>query len=227
MPDWKQIVRKNLCVLKACSPEFADKIAEELASHLEDSYEEHLRSGLPEEGALQRILNEIELCRWNWLALRLLKEERMTGFTRKVGLPGLLAFASAMAMEWVLAIAHMHPKTIFLSNGLFLSLPITWMCLLPICGALGAIVSRRNGGSLLDRMIAAAFPAEIASAVLFVVFIVGWVISQFVADSGWNWAFVLPALGLWQTGSALLPAIPLLLGGAAADAANRALARAA
>ena len=35
MPDWKQIVRRNLRVLAVCPPEFT----EELAAHLEVSYE--------------------------------------------------------------------------------------------------------------------------------------------------------------------------------------------
>jgi hypothetical protein len=45
VPDWKQIVRKNLRVVGVCSPEFT----EELAAHLEDSYEAFRREGLPAE----------------------------------------------------------------------------------------------------------------------------------------------------------------------------------
>ncbi len=46
MPDWKQIVRKHFRVLKTCSPEIAEKFNEELAGHLEDSYEGHVRAWL-------------------------------------------------------------------------------------------------------------------------------------------------------------------------------------
>lgn len=220
MHDWKNIVRKNLRVLKACSPEFTEKITEELASHLEDSYDEDLRVGLTEGVALQRTLGEIEQCRGNWLALRLLQEDRMTGFTRKVGLPGLLTFATAMAISWALNFAHVQPKTIFLSNGLFLSLPIAWMCLLPVCGALGASISRRNGGSRLDRTIAAAFPALIFAAVLLLISIAGYAISFFVPNHEWNWGLVAWGLGLWGFGYAILPAVALLLGSATADLAK-------
>jgi len=52
MPDWKQIVLKKLRVSGFCSPEFT----EELAAHLEDSYEALRCEGLPAEAALQRTL---------------------------------------------------------------------------------------------------------------------------------------------------------------------------
>ena len=56
MPDWKQIVHKNLRVLAMCSPEFT----EELAAHLEDSYEALLCDGLPAEVAFQHTIGQIE-----------------------------------------------------------------------------------------------------------------------------------------------------------------------
>ena len=216
MPDWKQIVRRNLRVLKVCSPE----LTEELAGHLEDNYEASLREGLPAEVAFHRTIGQIEGRCKSRLVLRFLKEDIMTGFTRKVGLPGLLTFASAMAIGWVLNFAHIQPKTIFLSDGLFLSLPIAWMCLLPVCGALGTVISRRNGGSHLDRMVAAAFPAIIFGLVLLLICVVGWAISLFVPNYGWNWRLVAWGLGLWGFGYSILPAVALLLGSAAADQAK-------
>src|ERR1039458_1261586 len=56
MPDWKQIVRRNLRVLKVCSPE----LTEELAGHLEDNYEASLREGLPAEVAFHRTIRSEE-----------------------------------------------------------------------------------------------------------------------------------------------------------------------
>jgi hypothetical protein len=50
MPDWKQIVRKDLRVLGVLSPEFA----EELAGHLEDSYEASQHEGVTADVAFQR-----------------------------------------------------------------------------------------------------------------------------------------------------------------------------
>ncbi len=224
MPDWHQIVRRNLRVLKACSPEFAERVTQELADHLEDLYEGYLRAGLTEEISFQRTVDEAELS-LTTLKLRLLKEDHMNGFTRRVGLPGLLTFASAMAIAWVLDFARIQPRTIWLSNGLFLSLPTVWFCLLPLCGALGAILSRRQGGSRLDGMMAAVFPAAVMGIVLLLIFVAGWAISLFVNDYGWNWALAVPGLALGLASYAILTAIPLLLGAAASERAKRISAR--
>jgi hypothetical protein len=217
MPDWEQIVRKNLRVPGVCSPE----VTEEIAGHLEDSYEALLREGLPAEVAFQRTMRQIEGRRKSWLVLRFLQEDIVTDFTRKVALPGLLTFAMAMAMAWALNMAHVQPKTIFLANGLFFSLPIAWLCLLPVCGAAGALVSHRSGGSRLQRIAACLFPSMIMGTVLFLIFVAGFAISRFVPDYGWNWAVALPGLALWLAGQAILTAIPLLLGAGVAEVRTR------
>jgi hypothetical protein len=220
MPDWNQIVRRNFRVLMACSPEFAEKVAEELSGHIEDSYEDYLQTGLTKKAALECALNEIKLSRGNWLAPRLLKEDCMTGFTRKVGLPGVLTFAVAMAIAWTLDVLHIPPKIIFLRDSMFLSLPIAWMCALPICGVLGAFISRRNGGSPVDRAISASFPAIMFAAVFAFILIVGSIISVFVRNY-WHWRYVISGMALWVTGYVILPAIALLLGATIAGQISR------
>jgi hypothetical protein len=220
MPDWNEVVRKHLSVLKLSSPQFTQRVTQELSSHLEDSYEEHLQAGLTEEAAMQCALSEIQSSRRNWLVLRLLKEDHMTGFTKKVGLPGLLTFAVAMVIAWTLDVLHIPPKIIFLRDSMFLSLPIAWMCALPICGALGAFISRRNGGSRVDRAISASFPAAMFGVVFAFILIVGGIISVFVRDY-WQWRFVVWGMMLWWAGYVILPAISLLLGAAVAEQANK------
>jgi hypothetical protein len=220
MPDWKQVVHRQLRALYACSPELAESVAEELAGHLADTYEGHLQAGLPPETAFHRTLAQINRRSQICLTLRILQEVFMTGFTRKVALPGLLTFASAMVIAWVLDMAHIQPNTSFLANGLFLSIPTVWLCLLPLCGAVGALVSHRSGGSRLQRIAACLFPSAIMAAVLLVLFVAGFAVSRFVPDSGWNWAVVVPGLALWLTGQAILPAVPLLLGAGVAERAR-------
>jgi hypothetical protein len=224
MRDWEQIVRRHLRTLKACSPAFAESVTEELANHLEERYEDDLRAGMPEAMAFERAMTEIEFGSIT-LKMQLLWEDHMRGFTRRVGLPGLLTFASAMAIAWVLDFVHIQPKTMWLSNGLFLSLPIVWLCLLPLCGALGMIVSRRQGGSSLDGMMAAGFPAAVMAIVLLLIFVAGWAISLFVRDYGWNWAFAVPGLALGLATYAVMTATALLLGAAAAEQAKKISAR--
>jgi hypothetical protein len=212
MPDWKQIVGKNLRIFKTCSPEFAEKLTEELAGHLEDSYRALLHEGLPEKEAFRHTMSQIEgRCR-SWLVPLFLKEDLMTGFIRKVAVPGLLAFAASYLVGLTFALVHIQPKTIILADGQFLVLPVWEWCLFPICGALGAILSQRNGGSQLQRIAASIFPSAMAGIVLVLVFAVGFVLSRFVPDYGWDSARAWESLGLWLLGYTAMPAVFLALG---------------
>jgi len=133
MPDWKQIVRRNFPGLGVCSPE----LTEELATHLQDSYEALLSGGLPAEMAFQHTLGQIEDRGRVWLVIRFLQEELMTGFIHEAALPGLLTSAAACFFYWALALAHLTSRIVWLLGG---QLPLWWWCLLPICGAMGAIL---------------------------------------------------------------------------------------
>lgn len=214
MHDWKQLVHKHVRVLEVCSP----ALAEELASHLEESYEASLQQGVLPEAALARTLEQVNRGFQIRFTLRILQEDLMTDFVRKIGLPGLLTLAMASALALVLETARVQAKTILLGNGLPFSVPpVAWLCLLPFCGAAGALASQRSGGSRLQRIAACLFPSTIMAAVLLFIFLTGFVISRFVPDSGWNWALAVPSLALWLTGQVILTAIPLLLGAAAAQ----------
>jgi hypothetical protein len=217
MPDWRQIVRKSFRVLGVCSPEFA----EELAGHLEDSYEAFLLEELPADVAFHRTMCQIEGRFKGWLVLRILKEDIMTGFTRKIALPGLLTFALAILTAWALDMAHVQPKHIFLASGLFLPIPIAWLCLLPFCGAAGALISHRSGGSLLQRIAACLFPSAIMGAVLLLILVAGFAISLFLPDSGWNWAMAVPAVAGWMLSHAVASAMCLGLGAGVAEIARK------
>jgi len=233
MPDWKQIVRKNLRVLRACSPEFT----EEVAAHLEDSYEALLREGVTAGVAFQRTMSQIEGRRKSWLTLHLLKEElmnvltRMNGFIRKVALPGLLTFAAyAFTMNaWMFVPAHIHSKIYRLElyrlfDVPFLLLPLgIWclLCLLPICGALGGFLSQRNGGSRPQRIAAALFPSEIIGFLFLLVFADDFALSRFLPGYWWNTAVVLKEFGLTLLEYVVLPAAFLLLGAGVAEKIGR------
>jgi hypothetical protein len=176
-----------------------------------------LRDGMPSDEAFRRCLAQIENNRGIRVTCGILREVLMRGFTRKVALPGLLTFASAMAAAWVLDAARIQPKTIFLANGLFLSVPIVWLCLLPLCGAAGAFLAQRNGGSHMQCWAPSLFPPAILGVVLVIIAVAGGLMSIFVADYRWNWVTVIPGLALWLVGYAGLQAIPLLLGAVAAE----------
>jgi hypothetical protein len=213
MPDWKQIVGKNLRVLGVCSPEFT----EELAAHLEDHYEALLCEGLPAEVAFQRTIGRIEGGCRVWLVMRFLQEELMTGFMREVALPGLLTSAAACFFYWALALDHIFPKVIWLAGGLS---PLCWWCLLPAWGALGALLSRRKGGSPLQRITASLFPSAIMGTSILLIFVVGFTLSGLVNHYQLVSARV-ESMGLVPPGFVLIPAAFSLLGAGIAEVSTK------
>jgi hypothetical protein len=213
MPDWEQIVRKNLRMLGVCSPEFT----EELAAHLEDSYEALLCEGLPAEAAFQRTIGQIEGRFRVWLVMRLLQEELMSGFIRKLALPGLLTSAAAWFFHWALGLGHIRAEVLWLVGG---QLPLWWWCLLPICGALGALLSQQNGGSRLQRMAASQLPTAILCTLVLLIFVVGFTLSGFVN----HYQLVsarLEYLGIVPPGFGLIPAAFSLLGAGIAEVSTK------
>jgi hypothetical protein len=213
MPDWKQIVRKNLRVVGVCLPEFT----EELAGHLEDSYEAALREGLPAEVAFEHTIGQIEgRCRV-WLVMRYLQEELMTGFMREVALPGLLTSAAVCFFYWALALDHISPEVIWLAGGLS---PLWWWCLLPVWGALGALLSRRRGGSPLQRIAASVFPSAIMGTFILLIFVVGFTLSGLV-NHYWLVSDRLESMGLVPPGFVIIPAAFSLLGAGIAEVSSR------
>lgn len=220
MPDWKQIVRKNLRVLRVCSPQFT----EELATHLEDTYEALLCEGWPAQEAFQQTIGQIEGgCRVR-LVVRFLQEELMTGFIRQIALPGLLTSAAARIFYWALALNHIRPKVIWLVGGQSLTLPLWWWCLLPICGAMGALLSRRNGRPGFQRIAASLFPSAILGTFVVLIFVVGFTLSGFVNHCGWV-AARLESLGIVPPGFVVIPAAFSLLGAGIAEVSTKTLDR--
>lgn len=217
MPDWKQVVRNNLRMVGACLPEFT----EELADHLEDSYEAALREGVPAEVAFQLTIGQIEgRCRV-WFVLRCLQEELMTGFIRKVALPGLLTSAAAVCFHWALELGHIRPEVLWLIGG---ELPMWWWCLLPICGALGALLSQRYGGSRLQRMAASQLPSAILCSLVLLIFVVGFTLSAYV-NHFQLFSSRLESLGIVPPGFGLIPAAFSLLGAGIAEVSSKKFSR--
>jgi hypothetical protein len=217
MPDWKQIVRKNLGVLRVCSPEFT----EELAAHLEDSYQAFLCEGLPEEVAFQDTIGQIEGGCRIWLVMRFLQEELMTGFIRKVAVPGLLTSAAAGLFYWTLALDHIPPKVTWLIGG---QLPLWWWCLLPICGAIGALLSQRNRGSRLQRIAASLLPSWVMGTFILLMFAVGFTLSGSV-NHYWSVSGRLESMGLVPPGFVIIPAAFSLLGAGIAEISTKKFSR--
>ena len=59
MPEWKPEIRRRLAPLRLSSAREAE-IADELAQHLEDRYQELLATGQSEDGAFRTAIDELK-----------------------------------------------------------------------------------------------------------------------------------------------------------------------
>ena len=141
----------------------------------------------------------------------------MTDFIRKAALPGLLTSTAAWFLHWGLALGHIRPEVLWLVGG---QLPMWWWCLLPICGALGALLSQRSEGSRLQRMAASQLPSAILCALALLIFVVGFTASGFVNHYQVVSARV-ESLGVVPPGFGLIPAVFSLLGAGIAEVSTR------
>jgi hypothetical protein len=208
LPEWKSIVRSNLkdLDLPLCEQK---EIAAELASHLEDLYEQFLAQGLSEGEALQFTLEQTTP--WQDLAENINRAKRkgdvMNHRTKTLWLPGLAAFASASILLMLLErFVYVRP-TLWLNNGGVLVIYLSWWILLPLCGAAGAYLSRRAGGERSALLAASLFPAIVMLCVFAFVLPVSIVIerNRFVMQHP---VYFLLAMVNWT----VIPGLALLLG---------------
>jgi hypothetical protein len=157
-PDWNRFIDERLSDLNLPSDAKAQVIAE-LAAHLEDS-----------EEASDPVLDAV-----SWPELKLAieyakhGEETMNHRTKSLWLPGFVSLIGAVLFMFAEEIVLAHDSSFYfmdrslrpsqLISGLPFWFYLGWLFALVLCGALGAFVSQRNGGTRAARMVAGAFPA--------------------------------------------------------------------
>jgi len=151
-----------------------DEVAIELGAHLEDRYEQLLAGGMPEADAHRLVLEETP--DWQELAENIKRtkrtEDTMNRRTKILWLPGLVTFTAASILLMILQrLLNLHPALLLSLEritGLHPTLwwkdqadaiYLCWWVLLPLCGAAGAFLSRRSGGTRLACMAASLFPS--------------------------------------------------------------------
>jgi hypothetical protein len=157
VPDWHNLVRKEMEHVQL-PPEQKEEIAFELATHLDELYEERRALGWPEAQSIERTGRVIP----DWAELRrrvqrAKREERtMNSRTRQLWLPGLASFWTAMACELALGGGPRHGGSLSHSHLAQLKFGL-WLIAQFACGALGAYLSRRAGGRRSARLAAGLF----------------------------------------------------------------------
>jgi hypothetical protein len=184
------------------------EIVAELASYLEDSYEDHRAQGVCEPEAIELALEELADGRWLGRRIRKAKEDVMNERTKKFWLPAFASVAAACAVIAVTAQLSYKPHIVQLrSNATMLVYP-AWVLGQPLISALGAYCSRRAGGNRLTRLTAGLFPSILMLVAICVVLLVQ-VLSSGRGDFG-RIDFTMLARALM--GVIVIPSAAMLLG---------------
>jgi hypothetical protein len=169
MPDWKALIRKHMGNF-GLTPLEEEAIIAELASHLEEVYEEGCAQGLCKAEAMERSLAQVT--DWQSLSRQIQrakhKEEIMNQRTKTLWLPGLISSTAAMVFLMISELISLQRRFLApsfsaghagsTSANVLLVAYLPWLVLLPFCGGAGAFLSRRAGGQRPARLAAGLFP---------------------------------------------------------------------
>jgi len=208
MPDWREMARRKLTPLFLVGRQ-EDEIVGEVSGHLEDLYEDLVRQGTPEEEAVQSALSAAA----DWDELRREIEFAASGEVimnyriKALWLPGVCTgVLSMLLLRWLQAMSP-EPAVFWLWRGVHLVTYWGWLACLPLVGAVGAFWSRRSGGRLLERGLAACLHILVLMCVMTLIFCIRLVV-DFRATLGIPFAgFVIYLLG-WG----IVPCVLLLVG---------------
>jgi hypothetical protein len=164
MRDWGEIVQQRLVGL-ALEREEKRQVLEELAEHLEETYQALLKEGISEEEAAQGTLSQVP--EWNDLRRRIdsarKKENNMTNRVKQFWFPALVTLLFSMGLLMIIQIFGPNPWMVSRKSGWTLIAPVAviylpWLLSLPLIGAVGAYLSNRAGGSRRAVFSSIVFP---------------------------------------------------------------------
>ena len=207
MHNWQRLVREKL-VAVAMSHAQRENLIAELVNHLEDLHAELLASGTAEPEASAQCLKQLNDVHQIAGAKRSqIWEGAMNQRTRTLWVPGLVTLAMAsVSLTAMQLFTFSRPRVDGGERGA-MAMGMMWLLSLFPCGALGAFLSRRAGGSRWNSIAASLFPSLTMLAVLCLVLPVG------IFFEGNTYMVHHPRyFGLALLFWAVVPAAPLLLG---------------
>jgi hypothetical protein len=214
MHDWVQIVRERLVNL-ALDHDNAAQVCEELASHLEETYQALRNEGLSEQFAITRVLASVG--DWRVLQRKIessrKKELSMPDRVTQFWIPAFVTLLLSMVCLALIQIFGPHPWVAnatprgwrFVAPALLVYIP--WLFTLPFIGALGAYISNRAGGRARAIFSATIFP--ILPYMVF--FIIGLPIA-IILDDHIAHNIMIPAFFVGLCAWVIFPGVALLAG---------------
>jgi hypothetical protein len=210
MRDWGKFVQSRLAGLRL-APGAKAEVFEELASHLDETFEELRRQGLTEVEAARRTLLQVQ----DWHDLRRtiqtarMEENIMTNRVTQLWLPGFVTFLLSAGLLALNEIFGPKPFALMrVGQPPIVLFFIPWLLSLPLVGAVGAYLSHRAGGSRRAIFSSIVFPVLPFLASILVVLPVSLFLDRFVAHNIAPMALLMALLG-WV----LAPGAALLAGG--------------
>jgi hypothetical protein len=174
MLDWQKAVREKLAAVTLSPRQRANLIAE-LANHLEDLHAELLASGVSAPDASTACLEQLNDLQQIASAAEQsqIGEGRMNQRSKTLWLPGLVTLTMASVLLMLMQLYTFSRPRVHWVDGGEVAVGIVWLLSLLPCGALGAYLSRRAGGSRGISILASLFPSLIMLAVFCVVLPLG------------------------------------------------------
>jgi hypothetical protein len=205
MPDWNALVRERLNLAGLSREQESETIAE-LASHLDDLYQQYRTQGLSESESVIRAIKEVS--DWHHLAKTIQRAKRKEGTmnnrTKHLWLPGFVSLMGAVLVLAALIRLGVQPY-IYNTRHAAMILYFPWLAALPFCGAAGSYLSRRAGGERLSRLACGLFPAAVfLTAILCII-----LPAHFLKTDGFTTP---PAFAILVCSWIVLPGAALLLG---------------
>lgn len=167
MPDWNTEISGRIGKLNLAQ-EARSEVVTELASHLDDLYQEFSVRGATEPEAIELALNQV--ADWRKFGQEISdtknEEARMNDRTKQFWLPGFAVLTASMLWLMILQRGNWHWESTSFHGSPPLMPYVIWLITQPVFGAAGAYLSRRAGGSRLARLAAGIFPPIATSALL-------------------------------------------------------------
>lgn len=208
MADWQKTIRERLAEF-ALSPRQRDNLISELANHLEDYYAELLACGVTEAEASAKCLEQLRNVQQIAIAAQRSQtlEGAMNQRSRTIWLPGLVTLTLASVLLMVMQLFAFSRTRQYWVDGVNVDVTISWLLSLVPCGALGAYMSCRAGGTRWNSLLASLFP----SLTMLGVFCVVLPVAIFIERN----TYVIHHLGpfcLAMLAWTIVPGVPSLLG---------------
>ncbi len=208
MHDWRKIIRERVNRVTMARPR-REALVTELANHLEDFHKELIASGVAEAEATAKCLEQLNDIQQVALAARRihLLEDAMNQRSRTIWVPGLITLTLASVSLMVMQLFAFSRPRVYWIDGVNVEVGILWLISLVPCGALGAYVSCRAGGTRWNAILASLFP----SLTMLGVFCVVLPIAILIERNTYVIHHLLP-FGLALLAWTLVPGVPSLMG---------------